>query len=849
MHGAPSLTATVACLRPLLVMLSLTLLPAISARADTNLAAAVLPTSRSVQVGDTATLFATIINAGAETATGCRIEIPDGLGASFSYQTTDPLTNRVTGSANTQISIPAGGAQSFVVAMTPAQAVAPTDVKLGFLCDNAPDVGTITGVNTFTFSASAAPVSDLVALALTPSADGIITVPRATNSAAFSVASVNLGAPDTLTVTADSTAASVAGVVSLCETNPVTGDCINPTTPTTDAVTTTVASDATPTFAVFVTATDLIEFAPDVNRIAVQFADASGELRGATSVAVRSQEIVDITSADLLGTTMWGVPPRADRVNWAAYAVQFAANNTGVSFENRLADEPSGRLADVAKPFTWEITDGQLRQTFSNSFTVQTAADDANFVAQVADAGLPAEVIDFLLERLALGTLVGPFELQRNFLSRITTATALENGRLRVTALTTTNFSLDEALAANGWSEPFPTSPATVEPSETLNVTSAATVAAAAGQTAVAGDVWAVPFPYSPQDPSLLTPAPVGYLVDTLELLADGTTAPGRLSGRSFSWANDGTSLVLEDGDERHRVTTLALRGDERQAIVEYFDGGELVLVSGLRIALGDNADFPFTTDLLAHPPASNLPYWQAGISSWRAAAEAADGRLLISEIFGYVFPDATTSFRVFGSPAELQACNDATLGCFGGGSAQPWNWVGDGNLITQSRETNFSSRVRTWEVLSYQPGGLAVVVESAVWTFNGGEPEIAITPRINTLELLDLGDYPAELANSPDLLGGTDPVPDPGGNDGGTDPAPDPGGNDGGSDPLPDPGGNDGGTDPVPDPGGNDGGTDPAPDPGGNDGGTDPAPDPGGNDGGTAVSYTHLTLPTIYSV
>ena len=86
------------------------------------------------------------------------------------------------------------------------------------------------------------------------------------------------------------------------------------------------------------------------------------------------------------------------------------------------------------------------------------------------------------------------------------------------------------------------------------------------------------------------------------------------------------------------------------------------------------------------------------------------------------------------------------------------------------------------------------------------------ITPRINTLELLDLGDYPAELANSPDLLGGADPAPDPGGNDGGTDPAPDPGGNDGGTEPAPDPGGNDGGTDPAPDPGGNDGAPDNSP-------------------------------------
>ena len=42
--------------------------------AATTVFSSVLPTSRSVQVGETATLFATVINAGAETAENCRIE-------------------------------------------------------------------------------------------------------------------------------------------------------------------------------------------------------------------------------------------------------------------------------------------------------------------------------------------------------------------------------------------------------------------------------------------------------------------------------------------------------------------------------------------------------------------------------------------------------------------------------------------------------------------------------------------------------------------------------------------------------------------------------------------------------
>lgn len=728
------------------------MLPVAPAHADTSLAAAVLPTSRSVQTGVTATLFATVINGGAEIATGCRIEPPVGLAASFTYQTTDPLTNQVTGTADTQVSIPVGGAQSFLIAMTPSAAFAPSDVKMGFLCDNAPDVGTIVGVNTFTFSASDSPVADLVALALTPTADGVVAVPTNTNIAAFSVASVNLGALDTLAVTAAPTSPDVAAIVSLCETNPATGACINPTTPTSGAVTTTVAPNETPTFAVFVTATGNIEFSPGVNRIAVSFAESSGAVRGATSVAVRSEQVVNITAGALIGTTMWGAPPRPDHVNWSAYAVEFEAGNTGTTYENQLPSGSGEAIEDVAKPFTWQLTNGQLVQEYSDNFTVRVAFDGFDFVSTVEFLGLPVEVVDFLQGRLDDGTLVGPYQLHRNVLRRGSTASELVDGRLLVAAVTTTNFSLDEALTANGWSEPFPTSPDVVEQTQTLEIDTAQTVAQAVGQTAAAGDVWAVPFPYSPQDPSLITASPIGYFIDSLELLADGTTAPGRLSGRSFSWSNEGTSLVLEDGDERHRITTLALLGAERQAIVEYFDAGELLLSSAVRVALGDNSGSTLAADLLVDPQASTLAVWHAGINSWRSVSAAADGRLLVSEIFGYVFPDTTTSFRVFGSSAGLQRCPDDTIGCFTGGPTQIWDWVSDGNLITRSLTSGPFFRARTWEVLSYQPAGLAVLVESAVWTFDGDEPEFRIPPRITTLELIDLGVYPAELANSPEV-------------------------------------------------------------------------------------------------
>jgi hypothetical protein len=46
---------------------------------------------------------------------------------------------------------------------------------------------------------------------------------------------------------------------------------------------------ATPTFGIFATASGAVPFLPATNRIFVQFSDATGVVRGSTSVAVETQ--------------------------------------------------------------------------------------------------------------------------------------------------------------------------------------------------------------------------------------------------------------------------------------------------------------------------------------------------------------------------------------------------------------------------------------------------------------------------------------------------------------------------------------------------------------------------------
>jgi hypothetical protein len=79
-----------------------------------TLFAATLPSSRSVRVGQPATVFATIINAGSQTALNCGIVEATGVSGAFDFQTTNSQTNALEGQLNVPVDIPPSSSKSFV---------------------------------------------------------------------------------------------------------------------------------------------------------------------------------------------------------------------------------------------------------------------------------------------------------------------------------------------------------------------------------------------------------------------------------------------------------------------------------------------------------------------------------------------------------------------------------------------------------------------------------------------------------------------------------------------------------------------------------------------------------------
>ncbi len=259
-----------------------------------RLVSSVLPVSRSIKSTATATAFAAVINpAGSGTATGCKLELPGAAPGVFGYQTTTPA-NALTGTADTPVDIPDGGTQNFIFSITPGAAYSgftPTlpsdtftgaDLAIEFSCTNRQSAESIAGLNTLTFLADTSDVMDVIAVAATPTGDGIVNTAGGTE--VFTVAVTNIGIAGTVDVTGETSSSDVTATVTVCETDPATSICkASPAAMVSKAL----AKDETATFGFFVTETAPITADFAKKRVFARFREGS-VLRGATSVAVRS---------------------------------------------------------------------------------------------------------------------------------------------------------------------------------------------------------------------------------------------------------------------------------------------------------------------------------------------------------------------------------------------------------------------------------------------------------------------------------------------------------------------------------------------------------------------------------
>ncbi len=253
----------------------------------TTIAAATLPNARSVQVGDRATFFGTILNTGSQTAANCGVATAAASPAGFTFARTN-AANVVVGAPNQRFDIAAGAAQGMVLTFAPSEALAGQSYVFDFRCSNTAAAAAFDGVNSFTLVASNTAAPDVIMVAATPTNDGIANIPGQNGTGFFTTAAINIGAAGTIVFEPQST--PTLGLAPLiCETHPATGQCI---TPLGANVTRAFGVNETAFFSVFFAGGgQTVPFDPANRRIRFVARDpgATPTIRGWTSVAVRTQ--------------------------------------------------------------------------------------------------------------------------------------------------------------------------------------------------------------------------------------------------------------------------------------------------------------------------------------------------------------------------------------------------------------------------------------------------------------------------------------------------------------------------------------------------------------------------------
>ena len=321
------------------------------AQTSASLDAAVLPSSRATAINNTVTVFATLINGGDTTATGCFVTIPptgNPPGLTFSYRAFQSDNATPAAPADTPVDIAGQASQSFVLSVTPANVFSGTDIEFEFACDGPIKAPVIKGVNTLFLTAASTASPDIITIAVSPTGDGVVHIPALGDVEAMGVAAVNIGsgvgtAP--IIVAPDTGDTPLPLDLTICETFPDTGACKSPASAT---VSTVIGASAS-TFSVFASSAHGagVPNFPDMARLNVRYYDepapadapqgtskpaalppsGAGEVFGGTSTGVTSPG-PDSTAADTFPVGIYSIRYQDDN----------GADNLGILVVNENGD-------------------------------------------------------------------------------------------------------------------------------------------------------------------------------------------------------------------------------------------------------------------------------------------------------------------------------------------------------------------------------------------------------------------------------------------------------------------------------------------------------------------------------
>ncbi|MEE2527119.1 Ig-like domain-containing protein, partial [Hyphobacterium sp. HN65] len=289
-----------------------------------RIVAATLPGARSGYVGGPIiTAFLSVISQSSSPAQGCRVTSPADAPVSLNYSAVDDQ-NQVTGEPDPLFDIPAGGLLSFVIGLSPDEETSASGYE--FLpvisCENA-GLDPIVGVNSVFLTIEAAPTPDILSIGVTPSGDGIITIPSSGGVGFMAASAVNIGAGDgsaapgeiTLQTSVDTGAVQLPASLEVCRID-ADAICISPRGP---SVTSIMGPNSPQFFAVFARDNSDgagISLDPASARVFLRFADATGVIRSATSAAITAPSAQPTAEIGSLPAGRWSVLMRLEEGHW-----------------------------------------------------------------------------------------------------------------------------------------------------------------------------------------------------------------------------------------------------------------------------------------------------------------------------------------------------------------------------------------------------------------------------------------------------------------------------------------------------------------------------------------------------
>jgi hypothetical protein len=454
-----------------------------------------------------------------------------------------------------------------------------------------------------------------------------------------------------------------------------------------------------------------------------------------------SDNISDKTMIDLYGA----------KDGWNEYSgtgLNFSANGTGKSYSFK---NNSNGIAGESN-FTWSVVDGSLNVVYLDGFYESTAYISFPYEDLVSEYGVAQSVVDELVTAYNAGLVNEYLELEMtsgNSTERFVLLASTPNSyQVNVTGEYFTQLTLPEVIDVD-WTN---ATPRTTEAFSRNQILVHTPNSAFMGKTIddLAGD-WVLNFDATVTD--------YNNLEEMTEVMSDlvtikGTVADAQFAKQQFTASLIEGVLVLTNKNITYKFTPFNSEGKGHLAKIEKWIGNELEFVVARQIAKFDDSHTTLIENLVTELPQIQAAFINGSLEdSW-------DGdKLNFLEIWGYQFlADGTLNRGINGIDGQ-DSWDEFDVDHFSLGENN-WTWNTKGRQVNMYLVDEWRERHRTWEVISVDDQGRALVFEHSIrgWDRDSDgdieENEIGqyIRPRINTIMLDDLSRWEKEWQITIDL-------------------------------------------------------------------------------------------------